>query len=97
MHGREDLPPSKSHTMKLTGIAITALVIAGLQVPKAVHAYNQGVKGAQAVCRVATTGGTKAQAIQAAEGFTYANHWEWLAEDAFKHELKTNCTAITRA
>lgn len=76
----------KRFTPFLVGLA----VLAAFQVPRAIHAHKQGIRGAEAVCEVLQRGGNQAEAIRVAERFTYTKHMAPIAEDAFKATIK-NC------
>lgn len=74
--------------MKLAPVLTTLAIIAVFQVPKGLHAHQQGIRGAEAVCEVLQRGGSKDEVMRVAKRFTYADHMEHFALQSFKATIK---------
>ena len=79
---------------------IPLAVIAAFQVPKAVHAYNQGSKAGNAFCTKVTNGDSPNRALRAVisemSHEKFSKTYEGIAEMGMKNKVE-NCPAVETA
>lgn len=73
---------------RFTGPLIVLGFIVAFQISQAIHAHQQGIRLAEAVCEAYQRGDNQAQVLRVAERFTYVKYMEYFASKSFKATIK---------